>query len=610
MASSTNFFKNNTDIGSYFVDLTNNQSVGGTKTFTSSIAANGGLTVPLGKTLTVLGTVSVPAGSINVSALTGSYTAANVPSSGVTGLNGSIVDTGSAQTLSGTKTFSDGLTVSSGTVSFPNNSINVSALTGSYTAAYATSISGLNGSIVDTGSTQTLSGAKTFSGGLAVSSGTVSFPNNSINVSALTGSYTATSVSSAGVTGLNGSIVDTGSVQTISGNKTLTGFTTFNGSSNMDYNGNFFVGGKIGVVKGTAPAAQSVLINSGTFTNEYGVAYSDNGVYLRDSVIGKDTRVVLNSRKGIQINDSGETTAMAFTMANNAGNNTVVMNAATGTIQTTGYISIGALSNATNYPLQLIWSNYGSVGSNISYTGGYGTFGYSGATARPNTDTGTLGSYVGIATNTNIACNSVFGLYGPSVTSDIRVKNNVDSIDNTEGLDIIRKLQPRRFQYKDKLKSPGVNIGFIAQEVGEVFPEAITYKKECIPNIFENVAVAADQVTLTLNAATTSVLVPSKEGNHVKLHLYNEDNSSYGVEVIEVVDDKTFVISQPVQEGSGDKAFVYGTEVDDFQMITHDKIFTMAVSAVKEMDTIIQQQQRAIAALEAQIASIAQRLGL
>ena len=36
----------------------------------------------------------------------------------------------------------------------------------------------------------------------------------------------------------------------------------------------------------------------------------------------------------------------------------------------------------------------------------------------------------------------------------------------------------------------------------------------------------------------------------------------------------------------------------------------MTVSAAKEMDTIIQQQQRTIAALEAQIASIAQRLGL
>ena len=57
-------------------------------------------------------------------------------------------------------------------------------------------------------------------------------------------------------------------------------------------------------------------------------------------------------------------------------------------------------------------------------------------------------------------------------TSDIRKKENIRNLEST--INIINKLKPRRFDWKEKNSYQFNDIGFIAQEIQEVLPELVT----------------------------------------------------------------------------------------------------------------------------------------
>jgi hypothetical protein len=57
--------------------------------------------------------------------------------------------------------------------------------------------------------------------------------------------------------------------------------------------------------------------------------------------------------------------------------------------------------------------------------------------------------------------------------SDRRVKENISDV--TNGLDLVSKLKPKHFDYIDGIKN---NLGFIAQEVQELIPQAVTISDE------------------------------------------------------------------------------------------------------------------------------------
>ena len=80
---------------------------------------------------------------------------------------------------------------------------------------------------------------------------------------------------------------------------------------------------------------------------------------------------------------------------------------------------------------------------------------------------------------------SMFAAY-----SDIRTKTNIIEMDDAVSLNKIRALQPRSFEYIDK-KQNGFNKinGFIAQEVLDVIPEAITYGKNIYQTYINSVIV-------------------------------------------------------------------------------------------------------------------------
>jgi hypothetical protein len=80
-----------------------------------------------------------------------------------------------------------------------------------------------------------------------------------------------------------------------------------------------------------------------------------------------------------------------------------------------------------------------------------------------------IGFYRGIGSNSGKIVGSGTGvLY--QTTSDRRLKTNIISVENA--LDIISKIQPRKYQYKANLETK--EYGFIAQELQLVYPQAVS----------------------------------------------------------------------------------------------------------------------------------------
>ena len=70
----------------------------------------------------------------------------------------------------------------------------------------------------------------------------------------------------------------------------------------------------------------------------------------------------------------------------------------------------------------------------------------------------------------------VGAVYGPSFnpTSDRRLKNNITSLDDNYGLNIINQLNPVSFNWKNKYQDQELQYGFIAQDIQKLLPGLVS----------------------------------------------------------------------------------------------------------------------------------------
>jgi len=169
------------------------------------------------------------------------------------------------------------------------------------------------------------------------------------------------------------------------------------------------------------------------------------------------------------------------------------------------------------------------------------------------------------------------------VSSDSRIKEDIQDINDDNALQSILSIEPKTYKYVDKLERGDKKVyGFMAQQIREVIPEAVKIEKSYIPNIYL-VADYSNNV-ITLPSQPTKVIVKVDD----KIKCYDKDNNEIIVEVIEVIDDLTFRIKDI--EYSDTKIFVYGTEVDDFHILDKTYIFTLNVCATQELHRRIEAQ--------------------
>ena len=92
----------------------------------------------------------------------------------------------------------------------------------------------------------------------------------------------------------------------------------------------------------------------------------------------------------------------------------------------------------------------------------------------------TFGSLCAIF-DTNVWCKN-----NSMASSDIRIKKDVEDINDVSALEKILQIQPKTYKYIDTMFRKSDNIiGFIAQQIKEVIPEAVQLAEEYIPNIYK-----------------------------------------------------------------------------------------------------------------------------
>jgi len=246
-----------------------------------------------------------------------------------------------------------------------------------------------------------------------------------------------------------------------------------------------------------------------------------------------------------------------------------------------GFLGIGA--NVPQYKLE--------VGSSAGTTTGIRAFSYFNASS-------------GFVNNNNSSFNDVMAKVNGSLwatswiasSCDIRIKKEIEDINDDDALQKILMIKPKKYKYIDEVKNGNKKIyGFIAQDLKEVLPEAVQINdnKEIIPNIYKVFNIENDIIT------TDEDLRDKLKVNDIIEIVYEKKEGtkevSINTTILEITDTYIKVdLKETEKSTEKTKVFLYGKEVNDFHTISKEYIFTLNVCATQELYRIIKEQQSII----------------
>lgn len=163
--------------------------------------------------------------------------------------------------------------------------------------------------------------------------------------------------------------------------------------------------------------------------------------------------------------------------------------------------------------------------------------------------------------------------------SDNRIKKDLKLSNNQNDLATLRQIEVTDYKHIDEVTNGSDKVkGLIAQQVEEVFPEAVSYSTDFIPNIFQfPTSVELKNTTAQINLSKPHDMVA---GDKVKMI------TDKGVEIFTVagiVNEKSFTVENWEGSVNAQDVFISGKEVDDFRAVNYDRVFTLAVSATQEL---------------------------
>lgn len=185
------------------------------------------------------------------------------------------------------------------------------------------------------------------------------------------------------------------------------------------------------------------------------------------------------------------------------------------------------------------------------------------------------------------------------ITSDRRIKTDFKPIDSKEGLSLIKKLKPTKYEMKS---SGEKKHGFIAQEVEEIIPESVSTIYEEIPNINQCARMekldGSDNYIIRLNEPLEDDIIIT--GDMLELTIHLKDRSKLTLKLLEIRNRQELIIDNNYFDYDNvknmhipkklddtndlDLVYVYGTSVNDFKVLNKDSLFTLNVAAIKELD--------------------------
>ena len=209
------------------------------------------------------------------------------------------------------------------------------------------------------------------------------------------------------------------------------------------------------------------------------------------------------------------------------------------------------------------------------------------------------GRAIAINGSVNMGIYTEYGLYCHTgteiwVASDRRIKKDIEKFNG--GLDLLRQLEVKSYCYIDgKGKNTKYKeIGFIAQEVKQIYPKAITQNHEYIPNVYKKIESIwtdfEDKFKMKSNDLNNVVDVDYKffcwnEGDKFETKITAIGNS-----------DNTFTFKK-----KWDNVFCIGNKVNDFNVLDKQQLFVINFNATQQLDNIVKQQQEEINTLKSEV---------
>ena len=204
------------------------------------------------------------------------------------------------------------------------------------------------------------------------------------------------------------------------------------------------------------------------------------------------------------------------------------------------------------------------------------------------------------------------------VSSDERLKEDIEIVNDDEALVAVRNLEVKKYHYKDKTKRrPLKSIGFIAQDVMKVCPNAVSLKSGFIPDEMREL----EDMTWVGNDLYLDLPMKEHDTGVVSFYVvdkYDADNKD--IEESELGEgDRQHEKQIKVQytlEGDAyysfkkqyDTVFVYGREITNFHTIDKQQLFALNFSATQELDRKATAQDEKIKDLEAKNISLETQL--
>lgn len=159
-------------------------------------------------------------------------------------------------------------------------------------------------------------------------------------------------------------------------------------------------------------------------------------------------------------------------------------------------------------------------------------------------------------------------------SSDRRIKTDVSNVNISSALGKVNAIESKEYHYIDPtLRQEHKTVGFIAQQVRDILPNAVKIQKEILPDELRNV----DDKWVGNKIRLDDVDLSSNHTRKVKFYVSDNDGEEECKE-ISMDDNNECDLGKKY-----DKVFLYGKEVNDFHCLNKDRIFALHHSAIQEL---------------------------
>lgn len=176
--------------------------------------------------------------------------------------------------------------------------------------------------------------------------------------------------------------------------------------------------------------------------------------------------------------------------------------------------------------------------------------------------------------------------------SDKRIKDIIGLTDNKKDLDLVNRIQVTKYKYIDSIGTGNkVHTKVIAQQVEEVYPEAVIYTTNFLPNIYslaQSIKAANGELTITVNKAHSLQVAD-------KVKMIDDKGVELIADVLKVNNDNSFTIAGT---DAPEKLFVFGKQVKDFRAVDYEALSMLGISAIQELTKKIEALEQENATLK------------